>query len=75
MSKPRLQCRIRYVKNWLDKGEYYVFENKWTNEPDTEWGLDTAYQLVDDRISYQALTKIRDLMRLGIEVIWGRGEE
>ena len=67
MKKPKLVCRIRYEENWNGRGEHFIFENKWTNEGDDEWGLDTAYKLIDDRISYQALTKIRQLIDLGIE--------
>lgn len=58
-------CRIRYEENYRDDGEYYIFENKWSDEK--TWGLDTAFKLIDDRISYQALTKIREMQRNGIE--------
>lgn len=66
----KLECRIRYDENYMNNGEHYVFENKWTNEE--EWGLDTAFKLYDhdgkkgDLINYQALTKIRDLRKMGI---------
>lgn len=74
-DKPKLECRIRYDKNWNGEGEHYVFENKWTNEEG--WGLDSAFPLVSyedgklvrgkgDLLNYQALTKIRELRKLGI---------
>ena len=63
MAKARVfQARMRYDENWHGQGEHYVFENKWSDED--EWGLDTAFPLVDDRIHYTALTKIRDLPKL-----------
>lgn len=65
MKKAKYEVRIRYDEDWKGEGEYFVFEGKWTNEQ--EWGLDTAFKLIDDRISYQALTKIRELKRLGID--------
>ena len=69
MAKAKLQCRIRYDENYRDTGkEYYVFETKWTTEE--EWGLDTAFPVKDDMISYQALTRVRETMKLGIEIIW-----
>ena len=74
-DKPKLECRIRYEENWAGRGEYYVFENKWTDEEG--WGLDSAFPLVSyedgnlvvgkgDMLNYQALTKVRELMKLGI---------
>ena len=75
MAKRKLQCRIKYMEKcpWFGKEEVeaFVFENKWSDED--EWGLDTAYRLYDsdygkgELISYQALTKIRELQNLGIE--------
>lgn len=74
-DEPKLECRIRFVEDWNGEGEHYVFENKWTNEE--EWGLDTAYPLISYEggnivvgrgayMSYQAITKIRELIRNGI---------
>ena len=81
-DEPRLECRIRYDKNFGGEGEYFVFEIKWTNED--EWGLDTAFPLVTiedgevirgegDLIHYTALTKIRELMKLGVHFYFSRG--
>ncbi len=58
------ECRVRYVKN--DEGEWYNFEIR-QNE-DEDFGLDTSFRLVDDRLSYQALTKIRELMKLDYRI-------
>ena len=64
-KKVKLQGRIRYEENFMNNGEYYVFEIKHSDEK--EWGLDTAYKLIDDRLSYEALTKIREWQRLDID--------
>ena len=64
LKAPKLECRIRYEENWRGEGEYFIFECKFADED--EWGLDTAFKCEDDRISYQALTKIRELMKMGI---------
>lgn len=79
-KKDRLEVRIRYERDWNDQGEHFVFENKWTSED--EWGLDTAFKLLDYDygngiekgavISYQALTKIRELIKLGISFRFGK---
>ena len=73
-KNPKQQYRIRYVKNWHDDGEYYLFEWKWPDEPDTEWTLDCGCKLFDYKgekgalVSYQAITKIRELLRNGISI-------
>ena len=74
-DKKRFQERIRYDENWNDEGEHFVFEGKWTDED--EWSLDSAFKLFDYKngdyfekgslINYQALTKIRELMKCGTE--------
>ena len=66
--------RIRYVEDWHGEGEHYVFEGKWSDED--SWGLDMACKLFDldhagqhfkgELISYQALTKIRELIKMRI---------
>lgn len=76
-KEPRLIVRIRYDKNWNDKGEHFVFENRTPDED--EWGLDSAFPLCDvedgeivrgkgDLIHYTALTKIRELMKWGTDI-------
>ena len=67
----RYQERIRYVEDWNGHGEHFVFEGKWSDKD--EWGLDSAFKLIDhedkkgELISYQALTKIRELMKMDID--------
>lgn len=81
-DEPRLECRIRYAENWNGQGEHFVFENKWTNEE--EWGLDSAFPLVTvedgdvirgegELIHYTALTKVRELMKLGVHFYFSKG--
>lgn len=72
----RLEARIRFVDLEND-GEGFIFENKWSDEE--EWGMDTLFNLIPqdddpnhDLISYQALTKIRELQRMGIDVRFGK---
>ena len=60
----KLEGRIRYDENWRNEGEYYVFEIY--DDEYNEWSLDTAYKLIDDRLSYQALTKVREWQKLDI---------
>lgn len=62
MQKP--VCRVRYEKK--DGKEWYIFETR-QNEED-EFGLDTAYELQNDMIYYQALTQVRELFRLGYDI-------
>ena len=70
-NEPYYEVRIRYVEQYHDLGECFVFEGKWTNED--EWSLDSAFPLVDDAhgnkgvlIHYTALTKIRELTNMKI---------
>lgn len=79
----RYEERIRYVEDWHGEGEHFVFEGKWSDEK--EWGLDSAFKLLDyhDKdgnvppdgkgilLNYQALTKIRELKRMGVEFHFG----
>lgn len=71
MGKRKLQGRIRYEENWNDWGEHYIFEIKWSDED--EWGLEVAYKLLDYKdhkgavLNYEALTKVREWMRLGVD--------
>ena len=73
MKKRKIYGRIRYEEDFMNRGEHYVFEIK-SNHPDSEWGLETAYPLIDDRISYQALTHIREWIGRGIEFQFGDWE-
>lgn len=71
-KQPTYEVRIRYAQDYHDLGECYVFEGKMTDEDESLWSLDTAFQLLDYNgkkgsvIPYHALTKIRELMDMGI---------
>lgn len=64
MIKRKLVGRIRYDDNFMGD-EYYLFEIKEIKEE--HWKMETAYRLIDDRISYLALAHIRKWQDLGIE--------
>lgn len=70
-KKHYLEGRIRYEENYENEGEFFVFELKWNDEKN--WGLDTAYKLLEDTngecnlLSYEALTKIREWKKLGVD--------
>lgn len=72
-KKEKLQGRIRYEENFMGDGEAFIFEIKWTNEK--EWGLETAYRCIDDRISWEALAHVRKWMNLGIEFWFAKGDD
>lgn len=65
MKQAELQGRIYYDADWNGHGEHYVFESKRSDE--NEWGTEVAFKLIDDRLSYQALTQVREWMRLGVD--------
>ena len=64
MKKP--ECRIRYCEKDQDGYECYIFEIRQSGEE--EYGFSKSFRLIDDRISYQALTEIRELMKLGYKI-------
>lgn len=71
MSKKRnqLEYRIRHTDNFMNDGEYFLFECKRSNEKD--WGLDTAFKVMkttdeDVVVNLGALVKISRLMDLDI---------
>lgn len=76
MAKDKLEGRIRYEENWNGLGEYFIFETKWASEK--EWGLDTAFKLLDYKgeqgvvMSYRTLTKVREWANLGIDFHFGK---
>ena len=63
MEKP--ECRIRYCEKDQDGDEYYIYE---TRQDEEEFGFSKSFRLIDDRISYQALTELRELMRIGYDI-------
>lgn len=64
MEKP--ECRVRYCEKDQDGHEVYIFEIRQHGEE--EYGFSKSFRLIDDRISYQALTEIRELLRLGYDI-------
>lgn len=59
-------CRIRYCEKDQDGDECFIFEIRQSDEK--EYGFSKSFRLIDDRISYQALTEIRQLIRLGYRI-------
>ena len=78
MSKEKLMGRIHYEEDWHGLGEHFIFDTKWSNEGEDDWGLDTAFKLLDYNgeagavISYKAITKIREWQRMGIDFRFGK---
>lgn len=70
LDERHFEERIRYVEDWHGEGEHFLFEGKQSDEE--SWGLDMACKLFDYNgekgvlISYQALTKIRELIKMHI---------
>lgn len=63
-KEPKLEGRVRYEENWRGEREYFIFEIKWTNEK--EWGLETAYPCVDDKVHWSVIAHFRKWQDLGI---------
>lgn len=59
-------CRIRYCEKDQDGHECFIFEIRQSDEG--EYGFSKSFRLIDDRISYQALTEVRELIRLGYNI-------
>lgn len=64
MERP--SCRIRYCEKDQHGHECFIFEIRQNDEE--EYGFSKSFRLIDDRISYQALTEIRELIRLGYDI-------
>lgn len=64
-KKAKLEGRVRYEENWRGEGEYFIFEIKWSDED--EWGLETAYHCVDDKVSWTVIAHFRKWQDLGID--------
>ena len=70
LDERHFEERIRYVEDWHGEGEHFLFEGKQSDEEN--WGLDMACKLFDYNgekgvlISYQALTKIRELIKMKV---------
>lgn len=80
MAKAKLEGRIRFDSDWNGHGEHFVFEIKQSSEK--EWGLASAFRLLDfddgdyheekTLVNYQAITTIREWMRLGVQFHFGK---
>ena len=64
MEKP--ECRIRYCEKDQDGDECYIFEIRQSRGE--EYGFSKSFRLIDDRLSYQALTEVRELLKLGYDI-------
>lgn len=60
------ECRIRYCERDQDGHECYIFEIRQNSAE--EFDIAKSFRLVDDRISYMALTEIRELTKLGYSI-------
>ena len=62
--------RVAYEEKsrYCDGGEAYVIYLD--PERNGDWGMSVACALKDDRVSYQLVTNIRQLMDLGYDIIW-----
>ena len=58
------QARIRYEKK--DGKEFYICEIRMREEDD--WMFESSWELQNDMIHFTALTKIRELKKLGYRV-------
>ena len=63
-------ARVAYEEHskYCDGGEAYVIYLD--TERKGDWGMSVACPLRDDRVSYQLVTQIRQLMHLGYEIRW-----
>ena len=64
MQRP--ECRIRYCERDRDGDECYIFEIR--QKSNEEFRFSKSFRLIDDRLSYQALTEVRELMKLGYNI-------
>lgn len=64
-KEPKLEGRVRYEENWRGEGEYFIFEIKWTNE--NEWGLESAYPCVDDKVHWSVIHHFKKWKHLDID--------
>ena len=75
MSKEvKMQAKLVHNEKFLDGGEYYCIYLKRSDEPDSEWGLDTAYRVTDGKISAELANHLQELLYMGYEILW-KGRE
>ena len=60
----KLRGRIRYEENFMNEGEYFIFEIKWDSEK--EWGLETAYKCVDNKVNWEVIAHFKKWKQLGV---------
>lgn len=60
-----IEGRIRYDENWLGQGEHYVYEIRQKGE---EWSLECAFPVINNAVHYEAITRIREWMKLGVDI-------
>ena len=58
-------CRVRYQKT-EDGSEAYVFEERRADEE--EYHFAVLYPMVNDTVSFQAVTQIREYLRMGYDI-------
>ena len=67
-ARPLARVAYEEKSRYCDGGEAYVIYLD--PERNGDWGMSVACSLRDNMVSYQLVTQIRELMRLGYEIIW-----
>lgn len=65
-EEERPQCRIRYCEKDAEGNECYIFEIR--QDHNEEFGFCMSFRLINDMLSYQALTQIRELKKMGYDI-------
>lgn len=69
-KKIKMQAKLVYKEDFLHEGEHYCIYLKRSDEPDSEWGLDTAYRVIDGKISAGLAKHLQELLYMGYEIMW-----
>ena len=67
-SRPLARVAYEEKSQYCDGGEAFVIYLD--TERTGDWGMSVACSIKDERVSYQLVTQIRELMRLGYEIHW-----
>ena len=67
-GRPLARVSYEEKSKYCDGQEAYVIYLD--TERNGDWGMSCAFSLVNDRVSYQLVTQIRELMRLGYDILW-----
>jgi len=67
-ARPLARVAYEEKSGYCDGGEAYVIYLD--PERNGDWGMSVACALKENMVSYQLVTQIRELMRLGYEIIW-----